>query len=183
MRAAVFLDRDGVINENRPDHVRAWDQVHFLPGVFNALRLLASREFAVIVVTNQSAVGRGLMTSELLHAINVGIVERIYAEGGRIDAVYTCPHSPEAGCDCRKPKPGMLLAAAHELQLDLASSFFVGDAVTDVEAAIRAGCQPIMVCTGRGQAHLAKLKRESHGDVAVVADLSEAIESILGGEK
>lgn len=183
MRPAIFLDRDGVINENRPDHVRSWEQVRFLPGVFDALRRLARSEYVVVVVTNQSAVGRGLMAAEVLHAINAGIVERICAEGGRIDAVYTCPHTPEAGCDCRKPKPGMLLAAAREHQLDLASSFLVGDAVTDVEAALSAGCQPVMVRTGRGQAQLAKLNHDSHGDVVVAADLAGAIASILGNEK
>lgn len=180
MRPAIFLDRDGVINENRPDHVRTWDQVHFLPGVFDALRRLAASDYALVVVTNQSAVGRGLMTSQALQQINDGIVARVRAEGGRIDALYCCPHRPDEGCACRKPKPGMLLQAAADLGIDLSRSFLVGDAVTDVEAALAAGSRPFMVRTGRGEAQLAQLHRENHAAVVVVGDLADAAALILG---
>ena len=183
MRAAVFLDRDGVINENRADYVRTWEQVHFLPGVFDALRRLAGSDFAVVVVTNQSAVGRGLMAAEMVHAINAGIVARVQAEAGRIDAVYTCPHRPDAGCDCRKPRPGMLLQAAADLRIDLGRSFLVGDAVTDVEAALQAGCRPFLVRSGRGRAQLAMLHLQGYKGVTVAADLSEAVEAILDSSR
>lgn len=179
MRAAVFLDRDGVINENRADYVRTWEQVRFLPGVFDALRRLAGSDFCVVVVTNQSGVGRGLMAAETLQTINDGIVARVQAEGGRIDAVYACPHRPDEGCECRKPRPGMLLQAAADLRIDLGRSFLVGDAVTDVETALQAGCRPFMVRSGRGHAQLAKLRMQGYKAVRVVADLSEAVELIL----
>ena len=179
MNQAIFLDRDGVINENRADYVRTWEQVQFLPGVFDALRKLAGSDFAVVVVTNQSGVGRGLMAAETMRAINDGIVARVQAEGGRIDAVYACPHRPDEGCGCRKPRPGMLLQAAADLQIDLGRSFLIGDAVTDVEAALGAGCRPLMVRSGRGQAQLSNLRVQGYEAVPVVADLSEAVELIL----
>src|SRR5579871_401094 len=108
MRPAVFLDRDGVINENRSDYVRSWDQIVFLDGVFAALKRLAEHEFPVIVVTNQSAIGRGLLDEVEAHAINRRLTDAVQAQGGRITAAYLCPHHPDVACDCRKPAPGML---------------------------------------------------------------------------
>ncbi len=178
-RAAVFLDRDGVLNENRADYVRTWQQVVFLPGVFAALQRLAGSPLVVVVVTNQSAVGRGLMTVEGLAAINGGIVQQVQQAGGRIDAVYACPHRPDEGCPCRKPRPGMLLQAALDLDIDLARSFLVGDAVSDMEAALAAGCQPVMVRTGRGRKQAAALATSGLGDVSVLVDLGEAVDWII----
>ncbi|MEZ4766868.1 MAG: D-glycero-beta-D-manno-heptose 1,7-bisphosphate 7-phosphatase [Caldilineales bacterium] len=181
MRPAVFLDRDGVINQNRADYVRTWEQVVFLPGVFDALRALADSAYAVVVVTNQSAIGRGIMTPEALRTIHDGIAARVAAEGGRFDGIYACPHRPDEGCDCRKPQPGMLLQAAARLDIDLAASYLVGDAVTDIEAALAAGARPIMVRTGRGVAQLAKLQAKGLEGIPVVEDLPEAVARILNG--
>lgn len=181
MQPAVFLDRDGVINQNRADYVRTWEQVEFLPGVFDALRRLAGSQFAVVVVTNQSAIGRGIMAAETLQGIHDGMAARIADEGGRVDAIYACPHRPDAGCDCRKPQPGMLLQAAAALDIDLANSFLVGDAVTDMEAALAAGCQPVMVRTGRGIPQLAKLEAKGIDGVVVTEDLGDAVAWILDG--
>lgn len=176
---AVFLDRDGVVNQNRTDYVLAWEQVRFLPGVFNALRVLAASEFRVVVVTNQSPVGRGLLDLGILQAINRRMVAEIEAAGGRVDGIYYCPHHPDQGCQCRKPRPGLLLQAAAELQLDLSRSYMVGDAVSDVEAALAAGCQPLLVRTGRGESQRSKLQEPHLLDVPVVADLGEAVRWIL----
>lgn len=178
-RAVVFLDRDGVLNQNRADYVRTWEQVEFLPGVFEAMQRLAGSPFMVVVVTNQSAVGRGLMTVEGLAAINGGIVQQVQQAGGRIDAVYTCPHRPDEGCPCRKPRPGMLLQAAQDLGIDLEPSYLVGDAISDMEAALSAGCQPVMVRTGRGRKQAAGLADNGLEAVPVVADLGEAVDLIL----
>ncbi|HSN74839.1 MAG TPA: D-glycero-beta-D-manno-heptose 1,7-bisphosphate 7-phosphatase [Anaerolineae bacterium] len=178
-RAAVFLDRDGVLNQNRANYVRTWAQVEFLHGVFEAVQRLAGSSFVVVVVTNQSAVGRGLMTCEALTAINQGIVQQVQQAGGRIDAVYACPHRPDEGCPCRKPRPGMLLQAAVDLGIDLERSFLVGDARSDVEAGLAAGCQPIMVRTGRGTKQAAGLAASGLGRVPVVADLAAAVDLIL----
>ncbi len=178
LRRAVFLDRDGVINQNPPSYVLSWGDVRFLPGVFAALRRLAATSFAVVVVTNQSAVGRGLMSLDQMWAINRGIAAEVAAQGGRLDRIYACPHRPDEGCSCRKPQPGMLLQAARDLGLDLSASYFVGDAVSDVEAALAVDCQPLFVRTGRGQAQLPSLRASGY-DVPVVADLAEAVAWIL----
>ncbi|MCS6843195.1 MAG: D-glycero-beta-D-manno-heptose 1,7-bisphosphate 7-phosphatase [Caldilineales bacterium] len=178
---AVFLDRDGVIVVNHTDYVRSWEQVQFLPGALDALRRLAGTPLAVVVVTNQSAVGRGLMSLDQMWAINAGIAATVSVQGGRLDRVYACPHRPDEGCACRKPAPGMLLAAAADMGLDLSRSYLVGDAVSDVEAAMAVGAQPILVLTGRGEAQRAGLRAKGY-DVPVVADLAEAVAWILARE-
>lgn len=178
-RPAVFLDRDGVINANRPDYVKSWAEVRFLPGVFRALARLARTPFAIVVVTNQSPVGRGLLAPEVAEEINRRIQAMVAAHGGRIDAVYLCPHRPEEGCACRKPKPGLLLRAAQERDLNLAASYMVGDALSDVEAARAAGVHPILVLTGRGRAHVHRLPEDLRAACTVVDDLSAAVDWIL----
>ena len=150
-RAAIFLDRDGVIIENRSDYVRAWEDVVFLPGVLDALAALSHDPRAVVVVTNQSAVGRGLITRPMADDINARLVAAIRAAGGRVDAVYLCPHTDADGCDCRKPAPGLLLRAALDLDLDLARSIMIGDALSDVAAGRAAGVgSTALVRSGRG---------------------------------
>lgn len=179
LRPAVFLDRDGVINENRDNYILSWADVEFLPGVFESLRQLADSDFVVVMVTNQSAVGRGLVTLEAVVAINDGIVARVGQENGRIDRSYICPHRPDEDCQCRKPRPGMLLRAAQELGIDLRRSYLIGDAVTDVEAALRAGCVPILVLTGRGERQRAGLHASGYDNVAVLPALPNAVDWIL----
>lgn len=179
-RPAVFLDRDGVLNENCADYVRTWEQVAFLPGVFEAMRRLAASPYAVVVVTNQSAVGRGLLHVDTLHAINRGIVDAIHAEGGRVDAVYACPHAPADACLCRKPLPGMLVQAAADLNLDLRHSWLIGDAVSDMEAAAAVGSHPLLVLTGRGARQRQGLAGAGLAHVPALADLPAAVERVLG---
>lgn len=149
---AIFLDRDGVIIENRDHHVLSWSDVVFLPGVLDAIALLSRRSsHRLVIVTNQSAVGLGLLTLETAELINQRIVNLIREGGGRIDGVYMCPHKPANRCDCRKPGTGLFLQAAEELGLDLARSVMIGDALTDIEAARAAGlANAYLVRTGRG---------------------------------
>ena len=175
---AVFLDRDGVINKNRSDYVRSADQLVYLPGAFDALRLLAGTRFRTVVVSNQSAVGRGIITVAQAHAINDELVATVHRYGGRIDAAYLCPHLPSDGCDCRKPRPGMLLRAARELNLDLERSFLIGDAITDCAAGKAAGARCILVLTGRGRDQLAGLKESEYG-FSVAPDLLAAVRCII----
>jgi D-glycero-D-manno-heptose 1,7-bisphosphate phosphatase len=177
--AAVFLDRDGVINENREDYVKTWDEVCFLPGALRALARLSLTPFRIVLVTNQSPIGRGILTEEQVEAINRRLVSEIEAHGGRIDGVYYCPHHPDDGCECRKPRPGLLLRAARELGLILSKSYLIGDAVSDVEAAKAAGCSPILVLTGRGRNQRPLLEQRGHDRVPVVRDLAEAVDVIL----
>ena len=176
-RPAVFLDRDGVINENRPDSVKSLAELRLLPGVLEALRRLAGLGQPVVIITNQAIIGRGQAARATVDAINAQLLEQIRAAGGRVDTLYLCPHAPEDHCVCRKPQPGLLLQAARELDLDLPASVFIGDALTDVQAARAAGAQPILVQTGRG--------REQTGPeldgVPVFADLAAAAEYLLAG--
>ncbi|MGW8256657.1 MAG: D-glycero-alpha-D-manno-heptose-1,7-bisphosphate 7-phosphatase [Thermoguttaceae bacterium] len=179
MRTAVFLDRDGVIIENRPDHVKSWSEVRFLPAVFPAMHKLALSQAAIVVISNQSAVGRGLITFDAAWNLQQRIVEEIEKHGGRIDASYICPHHPDDKCDCRKPAPGMILQAARELDLDLAKSWFVGDAVSDLEAAKAAGIKAILVQTGRGSDQEKIMPANDSRRWPVVADLSAAVKYIF----
>ncbi len=179
LRPAVFLDRDGVIIENRVDHVKTREEVRFLPGALEALRRLAASEYAVVLVTNQAAIGRGLISLEHGLALNGWIVAEIERSEGRIDGSYLCPHRPDEGCMCRKPAPGMFLQAADELRLDLSRSYVIGDAVSDVLAARAAGSQPILVLTGRGAQQNGLLATSGVGHCPVVADLRAAVSRIL----
>lgn len=153
MRPALFLDRDGVIIENRDNYVRSWEDVAFLPGALQALAALTSGPFAIVMVTNQSAVGRGIITLAEAHAINARVVSEIEKNGGRVDGVFICPHAPRDACLCRKPMPGLLFQAANALDLDLTRSVMVGDAVSDLLAGQNAGVPRLfLVRTGRGAA-------------------------------
>ncbi len=179
MRAAVFLDRDGVINENSSDYVTSWQEFIFLPQVFEPLKRLAQSDLVIVVVTNQSAVNRGFMDRAALEEIHARMVGEVARRGGRIDAVFYCPHRPDEGCDCRKPRLGLFLRAAKEYKLDLTRSYMVGDTLTDIEAGLAVGCKSFLVLTGRGQDQLAKLRASQLTGYRVVADLSEAVAWIL----
>jgi D-glycero-D-manno-heptose 1,7-bisphosphate phosphatase len=141
-RPTVILDRDGVLNKKPPraEYVRAWQQFEWLPGAPEALRLLNEAGFRILVVSNQAGVGRGMMTEEDLQRIHEQLKVEAEQAGGRIDAIYYCPHDWDAGCECRKPAPGMLFQAQHDFNLDLSGTVFVGDDERDALAAERAGC-------------------------------------------
>ena len=178
---AIFLDRDGVIIENRTDYCRSWEEVVILPGALQALARAQGTSYAVVIITNQSAVGRGLLDRATADDINTRLVATIHAAGGRVDGLFICPHVPEAGCDCRKPKPGLLLQAARELVLDLPQSVLIGDALSDLVAARAAGVgQAMLVRTGRGIEQLALAQAAGAGDFPVYANLSEALDAVLG---
>jgi D-glycero-D-manno-heptose 1,7-bisphosphate phosphatase len=186
-RWSVFLDRDGVIIENRPDHVKTWAEVQFLEGAIEALQRLAGLSAAIVIVSNQGAVGREMMTLDEARELQNRIVAKIEEQGGRIDASYLCPHHPNDGCECRKPAAGMIRQAARELQLDLQRSWLVGDALSDLMAASAAEMQGILVRTGRGaeQERLladnppANFADRLDSDWPVVADLPAAVEYIF----
>jgi D-glycero-D-manno-heptose 1,7-bisphosphate phosphatase len=174
---AVFLDRDGVLIENVADYVKSWRDVHILPGALEAVALLARLDVKVVIVTNQSCVGRGIVPLETVERINERLVEAIRRAGGRVDALYMCPHTPDDGCDCRKPAPGMLLRAERDLGIDLAASTLIGDGAEDVWAAQAAGCRAILVLTGRGQASLKRLEAAGTPEYEVVRDVGEGVET------
>ena len=151
MFPAVFLDRDGVIIENRANYVRAWEDVEIFPQALAALARLKNSPFKIVIITNQAGIGHGLIRLQAAAEINRRLIEEIERAGGRIDGLYLCPHRPDEGCSCRKPKPGMILQAAEELDIDLQRSILIGDALTDLQAGIAAGVgQVALVRTGRG---------------------------------
>jgi D-glycero-D-manno-heptose 1,7-bisphosphate phosphatase len=182
-RPAVFLDRDGVIIANRPAYVRCWADVEIFPQAVQALRQLAQLPFAVILVTNQSVVGRGIISQTAAETIHARVVEHFEQAGGRIDGSYLCLHAPEDGCTCRKPLPGLLLQAARELEIDLARSIMVGDALTDLAAGRAAGVAALnLVRTGRGGAQLELPEAAAHQPFEVMDDLLSVVD-VLQREK
>lgn len=176
MKPAIFLDRDGVINENRSDYVKSWEEFTFLPGSLEALKQLASSPWLVVIITNQSVVGREIITMHQLDAIHSKMLQAIHAAGGRIDAIYTCPHAPSTRCACRKPSPDLLLRASKDLNINLLNSMFIGDSLSDIEAARRAKVLPIFVRSGR-EAHLAT--PDFFADCLVFNDLLSATAKIV----
>jgi D-glycero-D-manno-heptose 1,7-bisphosphate phosphatase len=182
MNSAVFLDRDGVIIQNRSAYVRCWEDVEFLPVALQALYLLSQSAYKIIIITNQSAVGRGIISMAQANEINDLIIQQISEAGGRVDGLYVCPHSPSENCPCRKPKPGLILQAAEELMIDLKTSYMIGDALTDLQAGQAAGIpNNILVKTGRGSDQLGSQLNRNWPPHFVVDNLSSAIEMIHAG--
>jgi D-glycero-D-manno-heptose 1,7-bisphosphate phosphatase len=175
---AIFLDRDGVINRERADYVKEWAEFEFLPGVLGALSRLATLRLPILVITNQSGIGRGHMARQVVDEIHERMRAVVAAAGGRIDEVFVCPHHPAEGCHCRKPRPGLLQQAAERYAVALNRSYFVGDSYTDLQAARAAGCQPLLVASGRQGAVLPGLLKDEP-QAPLLADLSHATTLLL----
>ena len=175
-RPAVFVDRDGTLIQER-EYLSDPAGVEMVPGAMDAVRALKDGGFAVVVVTNQSGIARGLYTLEDYEAVAARVNEVLQEHGASVDGTYFCPHHPEVtgDCDCRKPGTGMYQTAAEELDLNLARSYYVGDKLTDVLPGIALGGVSILVRTGYGAEHEAAVPNETH----VVEDLSEAAQLIL----
>ena len=177
---AIFLDRDGVIIENRDHYVRSWADVVFLSDALEALAAARDSDFLFVIVTNQSAIGRGIISLATAETINQRVLEKIRASGGRIDAVYLCPHAPEDECDCRKPQPGMLLQAAADLDLDLSRSLMIGDALSDVAAGQAAGvARQVLVRSGRGRDQEQLIAAADFAPSDVVDTLAQALALVI----
>ena len=144
---ALFLDRDGTLIEDVP-YLSDPDGVRLLPGVAASLRALKRHGFDLVLTSNQSGIGRGLISDAAAKAVHRRFVELLASEDVELDGVFYCPHSPADGCDCRKPNPGLILAAAAALNLRLADSFMIGNAWSDVEAGVRAGCRTVYLGDG-----------------------------------
>jgi D-glycero-D-manno-heptose 1,7-bisphosphate phosphatase len=157
LNRALFLDRDGVINEDQEDYVKFWEEFRFIKGVREALKEIHQAGIPVVVITNQSIIGRGMVTEAELSVIHDRMIKAIKKAGGNILKIYFCPHLPDAHCACRKPRIGMLKKAARELKLDLKECLFVGDALKDIQAGHRAGCCTLLVQTGQGEESLKKI--------------------------
>jgi D-glycero-D-manno-heptose 1,7-bisphosphate phosphatase len=148
-RPAIFIDRDGVINRRRAgDYVLSWDQFEFMRGIRQSLRGLAELSLPMIVISNQAAVGKGLLDAASLTEITERMQRALLEDGTAIAGAYYCTHRPDEKCICRKPQPGLLYRAAVDYNIDLRLSIFIGDSQTDVQAARAAGCRPVLLGSG-----------------------------------
>lgn len=176
---ACFLDRDGVLNENRANYVRSIADLKVFPFTAQACKLLTQADYLPIIVSNQAAINKGLLTHDQVAAINQHLIADIQSGGGLIHANYYCPHRIDEQCSCRKPEAGMLLQAAEEYHLSLQESYFIGDAVSDVQAALKAGVSPILVRTGRGKKQEQVLAGARLEGTLVFDDVLRAVEFIV----
>lgn len=147
---AVFLDRDGVINKQRNDYVKNTDEFELLDGVENYLKLLTDNKFKLIIITNQSMIGRGLSTEENLIAIHNKMQDTFKRTNFEIDKIYYCPHSPSYGCGCRKPGLDLFRKAIEEFDIDIKNSWLIGDCESDIMAGKKIGCKTILIKTNFG---------------------------------
>lgn len=173
----ILLDRDGVLNVDLPTGVIRPSDLELIPEAISAIARISRAGWRVAVCTNQANVGRGLLNSEDLTTMHSIINQAVINLGGKINAWFVCPHRPDDGCKCRKPAPGLLLDACNSFGVNPNTVVpFVGDSVSDVEAAYAAGCHPVLVQTGKGLAASARCPL-----VPVYQDLSNAIDAILSG--
>lgn len=146
----IVLDRDGVINVDSEQFIKSPDEWKPIPGSLEAIARLNESGWRVVVASNQSGVGRGLFDMDTLNAINEKMTKAIGQVGGRLDAIFFCPHSADSTCDCRKPRPGMFLQIAERFNVDMRGVPVVGDSLRDLQAGVAVGCQPYLVLTGKG---------------------------------
>jgi D-glycero-D-manno-heptose 1,7-bisphosphate phosphatase len=182
MTRAIFLDRDGVINRKPPEgqYVTSWEDFHILPGVVEAIGQLNRAGFSVIVVTNQRCIAKGLLTVAELNQMHKRMSDSLARAGATISGIYYCPHEMEPTCYCRKPAPGMLLDAARSHDIELASSWMLGDSDIDVETGRNAGCKAarLLVTNGPGDSTGHTSDRLSAPDVSATS-LLDAVRKIL----
>lgn len=176
MAKLVILDRDGVINFDSPHFIKSPEEWKPIPGSLVAIAALSHAGYRVIVASNQSGVGRGLFDMATLNAINDKMVRAVTQIGGRIDALFYCPHMPEAACECRKPNTAMLREVAERFAADLRGVPMVGDALRDLQCASAVGAQPILVRTGKGEAVFQAGQYPQ--DTLVFEDLSDAAQAL-----
>lgn len=166
----VFLDRDGVINIDSDDYIKSVSEFQLIDGSAEAIKLLNLNGYAVVVVTNQAIIGRGIATVEAVEEINEHMTQELLKRGAKINKIYYCPHAPEENCNCRKPKPGLIQKAFEELPLDESHAFMIGDRKTDIEAGVNAGVPNIFIGSKE------KLgKEEQDGTVYYAENLFDAV--------
>lgn len=173
--ALVLLDRDGVINEDLGRHVTSVDEWQAIPGSLEAITRLNRAGLRVVIVTNQSGIARRLYDVETLNAIHAKMLAQLANLGGIVEAIIFCPHQDRDQCECRKPKPGMLLEAASRMRADISQTRFIGDNERDITAALAAGARPVLVRTGHGS----DTERSLTEPVATFDDLSAAADWLI----
>ncbi len=175
-RQVILLDRDGVLNRGSNEYVLRPEQLVLIEGAAAAVGCLVRAGYTILVVTNQSCLGKGLLSFQELERIHHRLQASLGEEGGGIHQIYVCPHRAEAQCSCRKPRPGLLHRASREWFFSLSDCWFVGDNWTDVEAAVAAGCRPILVRSGvQGK------RAKPDPSVPDFSDLADFVKNLLGG--
>lgn len=174
----IVLDRDGVINEDSDEFIKSPDEWVPIEGSIEAITRLSRKGYSVAVATNQSGLARGYFDLEALSAMHRKLDDLLSQYGGRVDAVFFCPHGPNANCDCRKPKPGLLLDIAQRFQTSMVGVPVVGDSLRDLESAAAVGASPILVRTGKGKKTEANLPDEFR-NVPIYDDLAGAVDAVL----
>ena len=176
----IILDRDGVINQDSDDYIKTPGEWIPIPGSLEAIARLNHAGYRVIVATNQSGLGCGYFNIDATNAIHRKMQQKLSVFGAQIEAIFLCPHTPDANCRCRKPLPGLLEDIAKRLQIDMAGVPMIGDSLRDVQAAVTVGASPLLVLTGKGQSTV----REYTDDlvnVPIYKDLSAAADALLTG--
>ncbi len=183
--ALIILDRDGVINEDSDNYIRSLADWHPIAHSIESIAALSKAGHQVAVATNQSGLGRGYFDLDDLEQIHQQLCQEVEAFGGALAGIFYCPHRPEEGCECRKPKIGLLRAIELELGVPVKGAFFVGDSMKDLQAAVAAGARPVLVTTGKGQLTQSQLMQGEGNlpapeSIPVKANLAEATAYILG---
>ena len=179
----VILGRDGILNEFRDDHVKAPEEWYPIPGALEAVSRLNHAGWHAVVATNQSGIGRGMIDMASVNAVHADMLKQLQAVGGRIDAVFFCPHTPEDQCDCRKPLPGLMRDIGKRYGIDLKHVPLVGDTLRDLQAAQAAGCEPHLIRSGRASVlgpELVELMVDQVPGTRVHDDLAAFAEHLLG---
>jgi D-glycero-D-manno-heptose 1,7-bisphosphate phosphatase len=180
LKKVVFLDRDGVINFDSPDYIKSREEFEFIPGSVEAVRELTTNGFDCIVITNQSALARNLISAAELGRIHTMMKKAIASAAGRITDIFWCPHLPDDGCDCRKPEPGLIYQARRKYDINLAAAVMVGDSARDIECARRAGVgRALLVQSGKDGDVQGQLKARQMVPDHVAEDLRAAVKWIL----
>lgn len=171
----IILDRDGVINYDATGYIKSPDEWEAIPGSLEAIAQLNRLGYHVLIVTNQSGIGRGYYDFEALDSIHEKLQSELAAVGGHIEAIFFCPHHPIDECNCRKPKPGLLHQIQEKYALDFSHTYFIGDSISDIHAALSVGCKPLLVLTGNGER---TLKQNPNLNMTHFSNLAAAVEFI-----
>ncbi len=171
----VILDRDGVINRDSPEYIKSPEEWHAIPGSLNAIVRLNKANIKVAVATNQSGVARGFYDLDMLDNIHTKMITELKKAGGFFDTIFFCPHHPDEHCECRKPKPGLLLQISKHLHINLSEAVMIGDAKRDIEAAITAGAKGIFISDTHKNPF-------PNTHIPVFSDLSQAVDAILNND-
>lgn len=175
----IILDRDGVINQDSNDYIKSPEEFIPIPGSFEAITRLCHADFKIVIATNQSGLARGYYDLDILNSIHSKMHRLLGIHGGKIEAIFFCPHGPDDNCECRKPKTGMLDDIARRYDIPLTNIPFIGDSLTDIQAARAAGASPYLVKTGKGKRTIENVSGAELDNIPIYNDLNDVINHLL----